>query len=98
MPKAIKFASRKMDLPSTPSPTDLQVIYAVRRLGLSTNATIKQYLIKMQNTAPDNNISMSLKELRGWNLIEKDAHGYALTPTGREFLSLIRRYLVNVRL
>lgn len=98
MPKAVKFASRKVGLVSILSPTNLQVLYAVRRLSLSTNATIIHYLRKMQNTAPENNISASLRDLTAMDLIQRDTHGYSLSPTGREFLSLIRRYLVNVRL
>lgn len=97
-PKALKFACKKLGISAIISPTNLQVLYAIRKLGLSTNATIIYYLRKMQNVAPDNNISISLRDLTNLGLIERDDHGYSLSSSGREFLSLIRRYLVNVRL
>lgn len=97
-PKALRFASKKLGITKELSPTNLQVLYAVRRLGLSTNATIIQYLRKLQNTAPDNNISASLRDLSAIGLLERDDMGYMLSPSGRELLSLIRRYLVNVRM
>ena len=98
MPKAIKWATTKLKLTASPSMGQLQILYAIRRLGLSTNATIIQYLRKMQNIAPENIVSNNLKALRELELVEQGEAGYSLSPSGREFLSLIRRYLVNVRL
>lgn len=97
-PKALRVACKKLGITKELSPTNLQVLYAIRRLGLSTNATIIQYLRKLQNNAPDNNISLSLRDLSSLGLIERDDHGYSLSASGRELLSLIRRYLVNVRM
>ena len=95
--KANSWAASKFDLEPL-TQTQLQVIYAVRRLNTSTNATIIQYLRKMQNKANDNAISTCLKDLTAMELLERAGKAYNLTYKGREYLAIVRRYLFNVRL
>lgn len=96
-PKANRWAAAKIGVEPL-SPTELQVLYAVRRLGTATNSTIIAYLRKMQNKANENAVSYSLRDLSNMGLLVKDNRVYNVSPTGREYMSLIRRYLVNVRL
>ena len=97
MNKANKWASSKIGAQAL-SPTQLQTIYCIRRIGTATNATIIQYLRKMQNNANDNAVSYALRDLTANGMLEKTGRVYNLSHTGREYLALVRRYLVNVRL
>jgi DNA-binding MarR family transcriptional regulator len=95
-PKANRWAGGKIGVAPL-NPTEQQVLYAIRKLGTSTNTTIIEYLRKLQNVAPESGICNAIKSLTEKQLIER-ANGYVLSPAGREYLALIRRYLVNVRL
>ena len=96
-PKANRWAAAKYKLPAL-SPTQLQVIYSVKRLGTATNASIIQYLRKQQNTANDNAVSYALRDLTLAGMLLKTNRVYNLSPTGREYISLVRSYLLNIRL
>ena len=96
-PKANRWASAKVGAPVL-TPTQLQVIYAVRRLGTSTNTTVIQYLRKLQNNANENAVSYALRDLTAASLLLKDNRVYSIAPAGREYMALVRRYLINVRL
>lgn len=96
-PKANSWAAGKIGAQAL-SPTQLQVIYTVRRIGTATNATIIQYLRKMQNKANENAVSYALRDLTANGMLEKTGRVYNISPTGREYMALVRRYLVNVRM
>lgn len=96
-PAAIKWASTKFDLPPL-GPTQTQVIYCIKRLSTATNASIIQYLRKHQNNANDNAISYALRDLTAYGLLDKDAKVYNLSYKGREYIALVRRYLLNKRI
>lgn len=94
--KANKFCAQKVGA-SALNHTELMVIFAIRKLATSTHSTITQLLRKYQNIASENRVSYALKHLREMDLINKDGSTYALSPSGREYLALIRRYFINIR-
>lgn len=97
LPHATKYASKKIGVRPL-RPTEIQTLYCIRRLGTATNATIIQYLRKYQNNGNDNAVSFALRDLTALGLIIKDDRKYTLNFSGREWMSLVRRYMVNIRL
>lgn len=95
--KANQWASAKIGAQAL-SPTQLQTLYCIRRIGNATNATIIQYLRKMQNKANENAVSYALRDLTANGMLVKTGRTYNISPTGREYMAHVRRYLVNVRL
>jgi DNA-binding PadR family transcriptional regulator len=96
-PKANKLAAGKVGAQAL-SPTQLQVIYCIRRIGTATNSTIIQYLRRMQNTANENAVSYALRDLTANGMLEKTGRMYVISPSGREYMARVRQYLVNVRM
>jgi RIO-like serine/threonine protein kinase len=94
--KANKFCAQRVGAKQL-NHTELRVIYAIRKLATSTHSTITQLLRQYQNIASENRVSYALKHLREMDLITKTNNTYALSPSGREFLALMRRYFLNIR-
>lgn len=100
LPKAVKLASTRTGTPRPLIPTELFLLYAIKRLpNPCTQTHLQRFSAIVYNPLTLNTIHKGLCYLVEYGLIERDAlKSYSLTPLGREYLSYIRRYLINVRL
>lgn len=95
--KANRLAAYRTDLPVL-GRSQLRVLMAVKRWS---NMRYSFLLLKISKYEPSFNsfrLTDTLKELRSLGLIESNKQLWTITPLGREYLSHIRQYLMNVRL
>jgi len=94
---ANKIASKRVGIHHL-RPTEIEVLYTIRRIPRSTNASIIRYLRKMQNKGNENAVSFALKDLTAKGLLIRTANDYTLSHLGIEWMNMVRRYLLNIRL
>lgn len=93
---AIRHASSKLKVEPL-SVIDLTILYILRRSSLTVVAIHKLSTSYGRDTAIKT-IHYSLQYLLSIQFIERTGKAYTIAPLGREYLSLIRRYLLNKRL
>lgn len=96
LPPAMDYAATKLRV-KPPALTDLVILYILRRSSMTCFAIHKLTLSYGRNTAY-RTIHYSLQYLLSIQFIERTGKAYTIAPLGREYLSLIRRYLLNKRL
>lgn len=99
LPKAIKMAALRTGTLRSLYPTELFLLYAIKRLPAPcTQVHIQRFGNSLQNPITLTTIRKGLDYLTEQGLIERNLKSYSLSPLGREYLSYIRQYLINVRL
>lgn len=99
MPKAIRLASTRTGLSRALYPTEIFILYAIKRLpNPCTQTHLQRFSDSVHNPITLNTIHKALSYLTEQQLIERNLKTYSLSPLGREYLSYIRQYLINVRL
>ena len=95
---AVARVSQRFGIP-TLSRSQLFCLYVVKRSHLPPSAT---FVIRRARAAgypvSSRTIYLCLAELVGYGLLSLTDGRYSITPTGREFINAIRRYLLNKRL
>lgn len=76
----------------------LSVLYAIVRLQPCRNISIYNYLSKHKPDISPVTVSTSLQYLEKQGLILRSLQSFSISPLGREYLSRIRKYLLNKRL
>ena len=98
MPAACSLASSRIGCPSL-TPCDLFTLYAVRYLFPCKVASIIRHSKDVGHTFSGHTIRESCMRLHDYGLLNRDAKDYyTLSPTGRDYLSYIRRYLLHKRI
>jgi DNA-binding PadR family transcriptional regulator len=99
LPKAVKLASTRTGVSRPLIPSELFLLYAIKRLPPPCTQThLQRFSDRVHNPVTLNTIHKGLNNLVEYGFIERDVRSYSISPLGREFLSYIRRYLINVRL
>jgi DNA-binding PadR family transcriptional regulator len=99
MPKANKLAATRLSLIRPLIASELFILYAIKRLpNPCTHMHIDRFAERVYNPMSFNTIAKALSYLTEQQLIERNLKSYSLSPLGREYLSYIRQYLINVRL
>lgn len=76
---------------------NIALLYAIKQKPINYSA-IMEYFISIAFDISDTTIHYSLQYLLSIQFIERTGKAYTIAPLGREYLSLIRRYLLNKRL
>ena len=98
LPSAIEVASKRFGIP-TLSPHDTFILYSIQYLPMNSNqASIHRHAVKCNFSISEASMSRGVHALHSYGLISLDNGRFALSPLGREYLSAIRRYLLNKRL
>jgi len=98
LPSAVVKVSRRYEVPEL-SFHDLFVLYAVAYLPEGIRQiSIVRHAKRMGHPISQGSISESLSLLSAADLVHVHDMRISLAPLGREYLSAIRRYLLNKRL
>jgi hypothetical protein len=98
LPSAVEVVSKRFDIPSL-SHHEIFVIYSIQYLPMnSIQASILRHASRCGYVISNASVSRSVDALHSYGLISLDNGRFALSPLGREYLSAIRRYLLNKRL
>jgi DNA-binding PadR family transcriptional regulator len=95
--RSAKFVASKLGLPS-PSFHAVELLYTISIIHPCTLADIGNYQKQVIGSFSPNSIQKSLAYLVKARLIDRSEYTYTLSPLGREYLTRIRKYLLNVRL
>lgn len=76
---------------------NLAVLYAIKQRPIGFKALLN-YLHSCFYPIAETTMHYSLDYLLSIQFIERTGKAYTIAPLGREYLSLIRRYLLNKRL
>ena len=99
LPKAIRLASTRTRISRPLYPTELFLLYALKRLpNPCTQTHLQRFSASVHNPITLTTIHKGLMYLIDQQLIERNLKSYSLSPLGREYLSYIRQYLIHVRL
>lgn len=99
LPKAMRLASTRTGISRPLYPTEIFLLYALKRLpSPCTQSHLQRFCASVYNPLTLTTIHKGLMYLLEQELIERNLKSYSLSPVGREYLSHIRRYLINVRL
>lgn len=99
LPKAIRLASTRTGVSRPLIPSELFLLYAIKRLpNPCTQTHLQRFSASVHNPITLNTIHKGLLYLVEQQLIERNQKSYSISPLGREYLSYIRQYLINVRL
>jgi hypothetical protein len=99
LPKALRLASSRTGISRPLYPTELFLLYAIKRLpDPCTQAHLHRFSEHVYNPLTLTTIKKGLTYLLEQELIDRKLKSYSLSPLGREYLSHIRQYLINVRL
>lgn len=96
--KANGFSSKKIGLTRALSSHELFCLYSVRRLVNTSKASLKNFSIKSNYLLNDMAIYRSYKFLIEQGMIDGNTNNYCITIKGREYISLIRRWLLKQRI
>lgn len=98
LPSAVEVASKRYGIPPL-TPNEVFAIYSIQYLPMNTSqASLLRHASKLGYPITNATISRSVHALHSYELIQLDAGRFSISPRGREFLSAIRRYLLNKRL
>lgn len=89
--------ARRMQLEDPPGFNDLAMMYAIKRSPSTTYSGLIRF-IRARRTFHDKTFKLCFKKLLALELIRKEEGRYYLTTKGLEYMSSVRRYLVNIRL
>lgn len=96
-PAAVDWVSERMSI--RPSPATLWMMYAIRRHGgAMSRSALRAFVKRCKYRIKEETMSDALNRGRLIGIFEQREHIYHLTPTGREYLSRIRQYLIHQRL
>jgi DNA-binding PadR family transcriptional regulator len=90
-------AAKRLHIPALPA-HQLAVLMIIKRAAAIRYSVIQSKLKQLGKTHHDSYISRSLNALLSSGLIQRSNHLYTITPSGREYLSSIRQFLLNKRL
>ena len=93
----LKYAT-KAGAPRCLNPTESFILYAIRYLSTPRLATIMQHTRDCSYDVSEIWITKSIQFLMQYSFIQRDGFIYSLSPTGRDYLYSVRRYLFNKRL
>jgi hypothetical protein len=97
-PSAVEFVSKRFDLPVF-STGQLFVLYSLQYLPFNcSQKSIVRHAKRMNYAISPATISVSVNSFIDLGLVAVEDGKYSLSPLGREYLSGIRRYLLNKRL
>lgn len=88
---------KRMGISKPANLSDLAVMFAMKRSPANNYAGIYRY-ISARKAFTETTMKNSMTYLLDNDLARKDDRQYFLTPKGMEYLSAIRRYLLNIRL
>lgn len=98
LPAAMSLASSRIGCPPL-SPCDMFNLYAVRYLYPCKVAKLVRHSKECQQAWSESAIRHSCVRLHDWGLLSRDEKDYyTLTPSGRDYLSYVRRYLLHKRI
>lgn len=99
LPKALRLASTRTGVSRPLYPTELFLLYAIKRLpDPCTQTHLQRFSAHVHNPITLTTIHKGLMYLVEQELVERNLKSYSISPLGREYLSYIRQYLINVRL
>jgi hypothetical protein len=99
LPKAIRLASTRTRISRPLYPTEIFLLYAIKRLpNPCTQSHLQRFSESVHNPITLTTIHKGLTYLIEQRLIDRNIRSYSLSPLGREYLSYIRQYLINIRL
>lgn len=97
MPRAVEWSSDKLGI-RTLRTSEVFILYSIDYLPRSTYSSLIRHGESCSYPISLPTISSGLRSLVSMELIQNDGGVYVLTWKGRDFLSRVRRYLINVRL
>ena len=98
LPAAVEVASKRFGVPPL-TPNEVFTIYSIQYLPMNTSqASILRHASKLGYPITNATISRSVHTLHSSGLIQLEEGRYSISPLGREYLSSIRRFLINKRL
>lgn len=98
LPAAIEKVSRRFGIP-TLTPHETFVIYAISYLPSdSYQMALVRFADSLGYPISEPTISRSVRYLADYGLVHITNYRFSLAPLGREYLSAVRRYLLNKRL
>lgn len=97
MPRAIEWSSDKIGIRSLRM-SEVFILYSCDYLPHTSYSSLVRHGKNFGYPISLPTISESLRSLVSMELLENVGKSYVLTWKGREFLSRVRRYLLNVRL
>lgn len=95
--QAARVAAKKLGI-LAPSYHAIQCLYIISNIQPCSGAQVARYQQKSIGTYSPHWVSRSLAYLLEAKLIDRSDYTYRLSPLGREYLTRIRKYLLNVRL
>jgi len=97
LPEAIRLASVRMDI--RPLKTfEVLTLYVIRHYYPITASGILSKIRSFYHPIGNQSAHDALFYLKSVDLIEKSQMSYSISPLGREYLSLVRRYLLHKRI
>ena len=97
LPSAVEVVSKRFNVPSL-THHEVFVIYAIQYLPPSNQASLLRHANKLGYSISDASVSRSVHALHTYGLISLQDGRFSISSLGREYLSAIRRYLLNKRL
>ena len=98
MPQAVDFITRKYGIPYL-TPSYMFVLYTIQYLPSDcSQQAIIRHAKRLSHTISPTTISLAVNLYIQHELVDLVDGRLSLAPRGREFLSAIRRYLINKRL
>lgn len=98
LPHAVDVVSKRFDVPC-PSPSYLFVLYTIQYLPFNcSQQSILRHSKRVRFPISAASVSLAVNLFVSCGLVDYIDGKYSLAPRGREYLSAIRRYLLNQRL
>jgi DNA-binding PadR family transcriptional regulator len=98
LPSAVIKVSKRHGIPPLTN-HEVFIIYAVSYLPMASyQMAIYRFAERLGYPISEPTISRSIHTLADYGLVTIDNYKFSITPLGREYLSGVRRYLLNKRL
>lgn len=97
LPEALRLAAARLDIRPLTN-YDLLVLYILRHYSPITFMGVLRKIQSYYYPASHMSVYRSLDYLKSVELINHSQKSYTLSPLGREYLSLVRRYLLHKRI
>ena len=97
LPRANSYTANRLRITRQLRQHELFCMYAVRKMPKATAASILRYASKANYPLCEIAIYRACKFLEKEGLLQKVVNEFSLSITGREYLALIRKFMVNKR-
>jgi DNA-binding PadR family transcriptional regulator len=97
LPEAMRVASVRMDVRPLKE-YEVLVLYVIRHYFPITFMGVLRKIESFYRPIAFQSIHNALHYLKSIGFIEQNLKSYSLSPLGREYLSLVRRYLLHKRI